>query len=98
MFTNPINKNYQDSIRRDLTNLADDRVKELLALPEVTLLGQDVAAAILNVKPSTLAVWRSTGRHGLKYVKMGRRVRYQLSEIYKFMERNSRTYVECGGI
>lgn len=32
------------------------------------------AAEVLDVKPSTLAVWRSTGRYRLPYLKVGRLV------------------------
>jgi excisionase family DNA binding protein len=39
------------------------------------------AAEVLGVKPQTLAVWRSAKRHGLPYVKVGRAVRYGLSDL-----------------
>lgn len=66
--------------------------------PELVLLDDIDAGIILATKPGTLAVWRSTGRYDLPYVKMGRRVRYQLSELYKFIESRSRTVTEYGEI
>lgn len=43
------------------------------------------AAEALGLKPSTLAVWRSTGRYGLPYVKVGRLVRYRISDLAEFL-------------
>ena len=39
------------------------------------------AAAVLEVKPSTLAVWRCTGRYNLPYIKVGRKVRYRRADL-----------------
>ncbi|WP_349573294.1 helix-turn-helix domain-containing protein [Azotobacter salinestris] len=47
------------------------------------------AAAVLGVKPSTLAVWRSTGRYPLPFVKVGRMVRYRVSDLAEFMARRT---------
>lgn len=44
------------------------------------------AAAALGVKPSTLAVWRSTGRYDLPFAKVGRLVRYRLADLAKFID------------
>jgi hypothetical protein len=43
------------------------------------------AAAILNMRPQTLAVWGMRGKY-LPYVKVGRTVRYRLSDIEKLVE------------
>lgn len=40
---------------------------------------------ILGVKISTLAVWRSTGRYNLPYVKVGRLVRYRIRDLAIFL-------------
>jgi excisionase family DNA binding protein len=45
------------------------------------LLDEQQAAQHLNVSPGTLSVWRSTGRYGLPFVKIGRSVRYRLSDL-----------------
>jgi excisionase family DNA binding protein len=48
------------------------------------------AANILGLSKGTLEVWRSTGRYHLPFIKVGRYVRYRLSDINTFIE--SRTY------
>lgn len=48
------------------------------------------AAAFLGVQPSTLAVWRCTGRYPLPYVKVGRKVFYQQEHLERFVA--SRTH------
>jgi len=44
------------------------------------------AAAILGVKPETLAIWRSNKRYDLPYVKSGRLVKYRLEDIQSFID------------
>ena len=44
------------------------------------------AADMLAVKAQTLAVWRSSHRHGLPYVKVGSAIRYRLSEIEQWLQ------------
>lgn len=39
------------------------------------------AAAYLSLKTHTLAVWRSTGRYGLPFVKIGSKVRYRREDL-----------------
>lgn len=51
-----------------------------------TLLTPDEAARALDVTPGTLQVWRTTKRYPLKYVKIGKNVRYRLSDIAEFVE------------
>ncbi|WP_081269994.1 helix-turn-helix domain-containing protein [Variovorax paradoxus] len=53
---------------------------------EDKLLSPATAAAILGVTPETLAVWRSTKRYPLPYVKFGRSVRYKMSALTTFIE------------
>ena len=43
------------------------------------------AAQILDLKPGTLQVWRSTKRYPLPYVKVGRLVRYRQSDLEAFL-------------
>lgn len=43
------------------------------------------AAQILDLKPGTLQVWRSTKRYPLPYVKVGRLVRYRQNDIDEFL-------------
>lgn len=59
-------------------------------LPANYLLDDRQAAAALDVKASTLCVWRSTGRYSLPFVKVGRKVRYKAGDLAAFLE--SRTH------
>ena len=52
------------------------------------LLTPEESANLLRVSPGTLAVWRTTGRYNLPFVKCGGRVRYRLTDIQAFI--NSR--------
>lgn len=45
------------------------------------LLDDKAAAAMLDVSPGTLSVWRSTGRYALPFVKIGRKVRYRRADL-----------------
>ena len=54
-----------------------------------TLLTPIQAAAILQVKPNTLAKWRVTGE-GPAFIHVGRAVRYSAREIARFIERQTR--------
>lgn len=53
------------------------------------LVDEKAAADILGVSGGTLSVWRSTGRYALPYVKVGRRVRYRLSDLEKWLEQRT---------
>lgn len=48
----------------------------------------DQAATYLRAAEHTLAVWRSTKRYALPYVKIGRLVRYRKADLDAFIERN----------
>ena len=50
------------------------------------LLDEKQAASVLNVKPGTLSVWRSTGRYGIRFYKVGRCVRYRLGDLNAWLE------------
>ena len=50
------------------------------------LLTPDEVANNLGVTTHTLAVWRSTGRYNLPYVKSGRLVRYREDDVQAFIE------------
>ncbi|WP_426428605.1 helix-turn-helix domain-containing protein [Pseudomonas palmensis] len=47
------------------------------------------AAIALGVKASTLAVWRSTGRYNLPFLKVGRLVKYRIHDIAEFLARRT---------
>jgi len=48
------------------------------------------AAQYLNLKPSTLEVWRCQGR-GPRFVRLGRSIRYRVKDLDEFMEKGLRT-------
>lgn len=52
------------------------------------LMTPDQAAAYLGIKPATLAVWRSTNRRKLAFVKVGGNVRYRRQDIDQFIADN----------
>lgn len=49
------------------------------------LLTPEQVAELLGVTPHTLAVWRSTGRYDLPFVKTGRLVRYRPEDVQTFI-------------
>lgn len=53
------------------------------------LLAPADAASYLDVKEHTLAIWRTTGRYNLPYIKIGRKIRYRQSELDAFLERRT---------
>ncbi|WP_411888305.1 helix-turn-helix domain-containing protein [Hydrocarboniphaga effusa] len=48
------------------------------------------AADFLRIKPQTLAKWACTNRYGLRFVKIGSRVVYRLSDLLEFQSSNLR--------
>jgi excisionase family DNA binding protein len=54
------------------------------------LLDEKQAAEHLTVSPGTLSVWRSTGRYNLPFVKVGRMVRYRLTDLDAWLDARAR--------
>lgn len=54
------------------------------------LLDDKAAAELLDVSPGTLAVWRSTGRYSLPFLKVGRKVRYRRESLLAWLESRTR--------
>lgn len=78
--------NFTASIKNDIAlALGFDPEK-----PPLQLNDRD-AAQVLGVKTSTLAVWRSTGRYQLRYIKVGRLIRYRVSDLADFLARFTNT-------
>ena len=57
--------------------------------PTDPLLIPEKAAEEIEVKESTLAVWRCTGRYNIPYIKIGRKVRYRKSALDAFLDRRT---------
>jgi hypothetical protein len=51
------------------------------------LMNRKEAAEFLRVAESTLAYWKCVGRYDLKYVKIGRLVKYRMSDLKDFIEK-----------
>lgn len=50
------------------------------------LLTNEEAAEYLGVASNSLAVWRTTKRYAIPYVKVGRLVKYRLQDLEEFLE------------
>ena len=56
--------------------------------PNTTLLTEQAAAKILDLKPATLQRWRSENWTELPYIKIRHLVRYRLSDLLEFLDRS----------
>lgn len=79
----------------DIANLKNEIAAQIIAQlgldpknPPVNV-DDKQAAEVLDVKPTTLAVWRSTGRYRLPYLKVGRLVKYRISDLAEFLARRT---------
>jgi excisionase family DNA binding protein len=59
----------------------------LASAPFPELLAARQAAEMLNVPEGTLAIWRSTKRYALPYVKVGRKVRYRRADLITWLDK-----------
>lgn len=57
--------------------------------PHENRLTPEEAALFLGVKSSTLATWRSSGKHSLPYIKINSRVMYRQSDLDTFLLANT---------
>ena len=63
-----------------MRTMTTQNLQDLLAAG-ADLLDDHAAAAMLDVSPGTLSVWRSTGRYALPFLKIGRKVRYRRADL-----------------
>lgn len=70
---------------------------DLNNLPRSALLDDKLTAAALDTTPGTLCTWRSTGRHNLPYVKVGRRVKYRVGDLLDWLEQRTRCHTGESG-
>lgn len=71
--------------------IAASNVAEILRPKNTDLVDETEAAEILDVVPGTLQVWRSTGRYGIPFIKVGRKVRYSRTALNAWLESRTRT-------
>ena len=55
------------------------------------LLSPIEAARYIGVTGNTLAVWRCVGRYDIPFIKIGRLVRYRVSDLEAWMESRTRS-------
>ena len=53
---------------------------------DTKLLTKEQVSEILGIAVGTLAVWRTTKRYNLPYVKVGRYIRYRMEDVQAFIE------------
>lgn len=74
-----------------MTNLADSQITKAICdqlgyeRAPVTLT-PDETSQVLGVTKGTLEVWRCTKRYPLKFIKVGRLVKYPLASVAEFLE------------
>ncbi len=74
--------------RKILNMICEERMKTRQIEDSETLFTRKQAADFLKCKPNTLAEWKCTKRYSLPCVKIGKNVRYKLSDLLKFIENN----------
>jgi len=65
-------------------------------MEEEMLVPRPQAARLLGVKAETLATWASTKRYDLPYIKVGRCVRYRVTDLQAFLAANVHGQMEGG--
>jgi hypothetical protein len=58
---------------------------------EVRLLTPKEAARFLGIRAQTLAVWRCNGTRALRYIQIGRLIRYRFEDLVDFVQLNERS-------
>jgi predicted DNA-binding transcriptional regulator AlpA len=85
--------NYNNSLHKKQVKMADNTTEDsqafLLRKEEAILLTRKEAAELLGYKANTLAVWKSTKRYTLPCIKIGKSIRYRLSDIKALIKSNS---------
>ena len=64
-------------------------MKYIITSDSDILLTRKEAAEFLGVKAATLALWKCTKRYILPCVKIGKNVRYKLSDLKQFITNNT---------
>ena len=71
--------------------IAASIVAGLLRPKNTDLIDEHEAAAMLDLAPGTLSVWRSTGRYNIPFIKIGRKVRYSRTALNAWIESRTRS-------
>jgi hypothetical protein len=63
---------------------------KLLTFADDVLATPEEAATLIKIQVATLQKWRSTGENNIPYVKIGRSVRYRVSDLKAYVDRHVR--------
>ena len=78
---------YQVQVKRQTLSLAERcSMSTCNCVPSSALLTREQAAEYLGVAPQTLAVWATTRRYDLRYIKVGRLARYRRADLEAFSQ------------
>jgi hypothetical protein len=69
-------------------------VQQLPFDPQLQLLSEREASKLLHISPATLQTWRCRSRYALKFVRVGSRIFYRLSDISSWLEERTQQPVE----
>lgn len=69
--------------KHDVSNSVVTNIETGLPFPDT--MSPNAAAAYLGIKAATLAMWRSTKRYPLPYIKVGRLVQYRKTHLDAFL-------------
>lgn len=61
---------------------------QTLSFTDDVLATPDEAAKLIKINASTLQKWRSTGENAIPFVKIGRSVRYRVTDLRDYVERH----------
>ena len=69
-------------------------ITDFLTVPksQSNLLTNEEAAEYLGVASNSLAVWRTTKRYAIPYVKVGRLVKYRIADLDAFLASRTVTH------
>lgn len=63
---------------------------KLLTFADDVLATPEEAATLIKIQVATLQKWRSTGENNIPFVKIGRSVRYRVSDLKAYVDRHVR--------
>ncbi|MGE6993781.1 helix-turn-helix domain-containing protein [Pseudomonas sp. NPDC047961] len=77
-------KELVESIRGEIASYLGIQEKAVALLVD-----SEVAAVVLGIEKDTLATWRHNGAQQLPFLKIGRAVRYRISDLADYLARRS---------
>lgn len=72
-------------------NTSKRKTRRIVSYRPNDLLSAKQAAAVLGLSAKTLSNWRVSGKHPLKYCRIGGAIRYLYSDVQSFANGNKRT-------